>query len=284
MAKQGGPAASHFAILPTLTRSIMDGRKSLLWACCLLGCAGCINGGAQKNAAPPAPAPAAAAAPSAAPPITAVKDDPKSMPRLRIAFAKYKEEEAKGLDRDPEQQFKVRDQARMLYQEALQLDAGCLEAYRGLGRVYVDLSDFDRAQETLKKAVAKFPKESIFWYELGQLHNRRKDFPQAIQCLNKALEMDPENRVYITTLGLTLARAGQTEQSVVLLARSMGLASAHYNVGRMLMHLQRTEEGLEHVRQAMQLNPNLEGARQLLGEQEQGTGQVSLSIEFLGGQ
>ena len=129
------------------------------------------------------------------------------------------------------------------------------------------------------------------------MHNRRKEFPEAIQCLSKALEMDPENRVYITTLGFTFARTGQTEQSMVLLARSMGLASAHYNVGRMLLHLQRTEEGMDHIRQAVQLNPNLAGARQLLGEQDQGvgarqlqgeqdhgTGQVGLGIEFIGGQ
>jgi tetratricopeptide (TPR) repeat protein len=256
----------------------MDGRKALLWACCFVGCAGCINGGAQKTAPPPTPAPAAAAAPPPA------KDDPKSLPRLRIAFAKFKEDEARTLEREPEQQFKVRDQARMLYQEALQYDAGCLDAYRGLGRVYVDLGDFDRALETLNKAIAKFPKESVFHYELGQLHNRRKEFPEAIQCLNKALEMEPENRVYITTLGFTLARTGQTEQSLVLLARSMGLASAHYNVGRMLLHLQRTEEGMNHLRQAVQLNPNLEAARQLLGDQDHGTGQVGLSIEFIGGQ
>jgi len=273
----------------------MDGRKALLWACCLLGCAGCINGGAQKTGTPPAPTPTAAAAPSALP---AAKDDPKSLPRLRIAFAKFKEDEAKALEREPELQFKVRDQARMLYQEALQFDANCLDAYRGLGRVYVDLSDFDRAQETFKKAIAKFPKESVFWFELGQLHNRRKEFPEAIECLNKALQMDPENRVYITTLGFTLARTGQTEQGMVLLTRSMGLASAHYNVGRMLLHLQRTDEGMNHIRQAAQLNPNLAGARQLLGEldqgagagarqlpgeQDQGTGQVGLGIEFIGG-
>jgi tetratricopeptide (TPR) repeat protein len=258
----------------------MDGRKSLWCACSLLCCAGCLNGGAQKTG----PAPAAAAVPPAPPQVETAKADPKSMPRLRIAFAKFKEEEAKALDRDPELQFKARDQARLLYQEALALDAACIEAHRGLGRVYVDLNDFDRAQDTFTKAIAKFPKESIFWFELGQLHNRRKDFTQATQCLNKALEMDQENRLYLTTLGFTLARTGQTDQSLALLARSMGLASAHYNIGRMLMHLQHTEEGLEHVRQAVQLNPNLDSARQLLSERETGAGQVSLSIEFLAGQ
>lgn len=261
----------------------MDGRKSLSLTCSFLFLVstGCVSGGAQKIAATttPPPAPPAAATPRpAAVAVDAPKADPKRTPRVIVAFAKFKEDEAKTMGRDPEQQFKLRDQARQLYQEAIKADGSILDAHRGLIRVYVDIGDFDRAQETVKKAMARFPKEAAFHYELAQMHNRKKEFPEAVKCLNVALEMDPENRQYITTLGFTLARSGQIDQGFAMLSRSMGVASAHYNIARMLLHINRTQEGMDHLRQAVALNPNLDNARQLLIDLEKGN-QVNLDVQ-----
>lgn len=257
----------------------MEGRTSLWFAFCLLACTGCITGGAQKAAQTPtlpAPTPLASSTPIDVP----SKIDPKRTPRVLIAYGKLKEGEAKALDRDPEQQFKLRHQAREIYQEALKQDGTMLEAHRGLGRVYVDLGDLARAQEAYAKAQAKFPKESILWFDLGQMHNRQKDFAKAAECFHKALEMEPENRTYLTTLGFTLARAGQTEQSVAHLSRAMGPASAHYNVARMLLHLQQTEQATRHLQQAVRINPNLDAARQLLDEVQNGNVRAGVSAEL----
>jgi tetratricopeptide (TPR) repeat protein len=249
----------------------MQCRVSIIVACLLLGSAGCVSTRSNKAAAPQA---AAAQKPPAPPPSAAetkAKEDPKRAPRVAIAMAVYKEAEARQLDRNPETQFKVRDQARKLYQEALGMDPSFIEAHRGLARVYVDLGEFARAQETLKKAQARFPKEGIFWYEQAQMHNRRHEFPEAVRSLGKALELEPENRNYMTTLGFTLARSGRTNDAVMMLTRSMGPASAHYNVGRMLVHLQRPDEALPHLRMAVQHNPNLESARAMLAQLEAGS-------------
>jgi tetratricopeptide (TPR) repeat protein len=261
---------------------MMEHRLSILVACVLLGCAGCTSTRFGKSASP-----AAAAAPAVArkaPPAvvdSSPKDDGKRAPRVAVAMAAYKEAEARQLDRNPETQFKVRDQARKLYQEAIGLDPTNLEAHRGLARVYVDLGDFARAQETLRKAQAKFPKESIFWYEHAQMHNRRHEFAEAVKILTKALDMDPENRTYMTTLGLTLARSGRTNDSVTVLTRSMGPASAHYNVARMLMHLQRPQEAVTHLHLALQHNSHLDAARNMLAQLETGQGvQPVASLEL----
>ncbi|MCI0682273.1 MAG: tetratricopeptide repeat protein [Gemmataceae bacterium] len=260
----------------------MEGRKALAWASSFLLCAGCVTNNAHK--APQSISPAAPAAaphvPQAPPTVaTEAKKDPKTGPRLVVALAKFKEAEARTLDREPEKQYKIRFQARDLYRDAIKGDPTNIEAHRGLGRVYVDLGDFERARETFIKAQEQFPKESIFWYELGQMHNRRKDFAHAITCLNKALDMSPENPLYLTTLGFTLARTGRNEESLAVLTRAMGLASAHYNVGRMLLHLQRTDQAVQHLRQAVAANPRLETARQLLNDVENGR-RVQVSLEF----
>lgn len=260
----------------------MDDRKRVLWASSLLLCAGCFTTGLQRWPQGAVPPPATAAA-TAAPVDANAKKDPKVAARLLVASAKFNESEANAPGKDAEQQFKIRYEAKERYQLAMKMDPNCVDAHRGLGRIYVDLADFDRAQDIFKKAQAKFPKESVFWFEQGQMHNRRKDFAQAAACLQKALDMEPENRGYLTTLGFTLARSGQTEQSVALLTRSMGGGSAHYNVARMLLHLQRTEEGMQHLRMAVQASPNLENARELLSELEN-SGPANVRIEFQAGQ
>jgi tetratricopeptide (TPR) repeat protein len=259
----------------------MDGRLTLLVGCLLLVPAGCKH--TSKSASPHAP-PTHPHAQAPVPPVdTKPKDDGKREPRLAVAWGALKEAEARKLDHQPETQFKVRDQARKFYQEAIKLDPGSIEAHRGLSRVYVDLGDFARAQETLRKAQAKFPKESIFWFEQAQLHNRKKEFSEAAKSLHRALEIDPENRMYITTLGLTMARNGMADQAVTVLARSMGPAGAHYNVARMLLHLQRHDEAAFHLRRAVQTNPNLEEARRLLAQLE-GGGRPNVNLDIDAGQ
>lgn len=263
----------------------MEGRLSIpTWitaTCLLLGLCGCQNRsqsiftssnhnpGPAMAQMPAAPSPQTHV-PASAQLETAPPDDGKRAPRVAVAMAVYKEADARAMDRNPETQFKIRDQARKLYQEAIKLDPDFAEAHRGLARVYVDMGDFQRAQDTLRKAQAKFPKHSVFWYEQAQLHNRRKEFPEAIAALKHALEMDPENRMYITTLGMTLARNGQTDLAVQTLSRSMGAASAHYNVARMLIHLNRTADAHHHLRVAVQQNPNLEAARHMLNQMDNG--------------
>lgn len=259
----------------------MEGRFTVLLACVLLsGSTGCrlTKNGGQTVHMVNGPTPAASSVPA---PIDATPpDDGKRSPRIAVALAAYKEAEARSLNQEPETQFKVRDEARKLYQEAIKQDPSFVDAHRGLVRVYVDLGDFPRAQETVKKAQTKFPRESIFWYEEAQMYNRKKEFAEAIKALNRALEMDPENRMYMTTLGFTLARAGMTDQAVTTLARSMGLASAHYNVARMLLHLQRGEQAVQHLHLAVRANPNLESARRLLEQIESGQRpQVTLDID-----
>lgn len=260
----------------------MEGRKPLLWPLALLFCAGCFGGGAQTTTWSSAPSPPPKVTPTVTTVVESASQDPKRAARVLVATAQFKENEAKTADKEPERQFKLRDEARIGYQEALKIDPSCAEAYRGLGRIYVELGDYQRAQEVLKKAIAKYPKEAVFWYELGQMHNRKRDFAQALTCLNKAVELDPENRSILTTLGLTLARTGKIEESLAILSRSMGAASAHYNVGRMLVHLNRPEEGIRHIRQAVQLNPHLQGAQQMLRELESG-GRPSGSAEIHAG-
>jgi tetratricopeptide (TPR) repeat protein len=185
------------------------------------------------------------------------------LPGTVVALAVIKEREAEKTQ-DAAQRIKMYDEARLYFQEALQIDPKYRDAVQGLARVYTRMDDFDHALAIYQKALDKNPKDHGLWFDMGMCWSRKRELARAIPCFQKALELDPENRQYMTTLGLTLARLGQTDQGLALLTRSMGAALAHYNVARMMEHLGQSEPCRQQLELALQLNPNLEQARGML--------------------
>jgi tetratricopeptide (TPR) repeat protein len=249
----------------------MDGRTSawLLTIPLTMLCTGCLTPQAPKTAAIPAGAN-----------ITRLDDMPKPkandgpkrnpMPATEIAYGKMKEAEADSepLKKSPEAQSAFRDEARKAYQQALKIDPNNLEAMHCLGRLYVKLNDFERAQEIYKKAMAKNPKDATLWYDLGMCHNRRKDFGESVRCFGKALELDPENREYLKKLGYTLAWSGKVDQGLVYLTRAHGADQAHLKLAFMFDQKEQRDQAIHHLRLALRENSQLEEAREFLAALE----------------
>jgi Tfp pilus assembly protein PilF len=252
----------------------MDGRMSrLLLLGLVLTAGGCVTTQEKKvtvrreDEPPPTP--------------VAIKDEPKKTPppRILMAFAEMKERGAEALKDDPEGQARLRDQARQGYQEVLKAEPDHVDASRGLARIYVILGDHERAHEVYGKALAKHPRNVTLWYEQGMMHDRQKNWAAGAECFRKALEVDPENQQCLKAMGFTLARAGQLAESIPYLTRAMGsAAAAHCNVALMVLHMSerepaeqrapREELARQHLRQALQADPNYERARELLASLE----------------
>jgi tetratricopeptide (TPR) repeat protein len=253
----------------------MDGRMS---AFALLGlvlaCSGCVTTTETQVSFPkPGEAPRK--------PLVAAKEEPKqpAPPRLVVTVAEMKESDADAAKDQPEKQARLRDEARRAYMEVIKAEPDNFAAYRGLARVYARLGDYERAQETYKKALTRQPRDVHIWFDMGMMYDRRKDWAEGIKCFRKGLDIDPENQDCLKGLGFTLARAGQMEASMAYLTRATGsVAMAHYNVARMLLHLgeQATpaeraaaaEQARRHLHLALQENPALERAHQLLATVE----------------
>lgn len=247
----------------------MDGRATL--ACVfglLLAGAGCVHTNTSAPSAPGtpqvSPSEMANLPPSSFPEES--RHAGKRVPKAStvVAMAAMKEGEGDKLEKDPDLQHKVRDQARILYQEALKLDEKNAEALGGLIRVYVHLDDLAKAREVIARGQHFYPKDPTFWIESARVHNRKKEFADAVKDLNKAVEFDPENRRAQTQLGLTLARLGKYDQALPPLTRSLGAAAAHYTIARMMIHLNQDAAARPHLEQTLALNPNHQGARELL--------------------
>jgi tetratricopeptide (TPR) repeat protein len=237
----------------------MDCRMSLLFLLTLSFASGCVS------------VPSAAHTPgiSDVPPPNAVvekaKDGPKRppLPGTVVAVAVMREREGDST-KDPGDKLKCYDDARKYYQEALKIDPKYRDAIQGLARVYCRLDDFAHAIELYHKALEKTPQDHGLWFDMGLCYNRQHDLTKSIPCFQKAMELDPENRQYMKTLGFTLVRAGQTEQGLKHLTRAMGTAMAHYNVARLMEHMQQPDQCRQHLQMALASNPNLEQAQEML--------------------
>jgi tetratricopeptide (TPR) repeat protein len=238
----------------------MDGRTKLLLACGLFGgLAGCSHQSSMPLQQ------------SQEPPIAASKNGPASgkrdpLPSTCIALGRTSERAAEVAGRSPADQQKLREQARRSYQKALQLDPTNLEAMSCLGNLYLTLNDYPRAVATFRKATEAGPTKANVWYELGLCYTRSKDWEPALAALQKAVELEPEDRLFVHSYGYCLARAGRYEASVAAFARVENEAMAHFNVARMLMHMNEEELARQHLRLAVALDKNLTPASELLAK------------------
>lgn len=200
---------------------------------------------------------------------TAGKRKPK--PSTLVAYGEVHERAATDPGRSPAEQEELRNRARTAYQQALQLNPKDRPALMALARLYTSEEDYDRAVATYNRAIRDYPKDAALRYELGMCHARRKNWDVALQSLQMAVRLDPENRRFVHGYGLCLARAQRYEESFAVLAKLEGHAQAHYDLARMMHHLDQDELSKEQLRLALAQNPELIAAEQFLAELERGT-------------
>lgn len=200
-----------------------------------------------------------------------VNKEPEEAPRQPqaatcIAFGTFAEKSAGEETCTPAARDRLRDQARKAYQQAMRIDPNNLQAQVALARLYATMGDPARAVATYRKALEGHPKEGSLWQELGMCYARTKEWEPAIESLQRAVSIDPEERSYTRALGYCLARAGRYDESFTAFARVEGEATAHYNVARMLHHMEQESLARQHLQMALAVNANLEPARELLAE------------------
>jgi tetratricopeptide (TPR) repeat protein len=208
-------------------------------------------------------------------------DLPKITPKppTLVALGQFREEQAGDASRSPREQELLRDEARKAYQHAIQGDPDYLPAHQALGRLYVGQKDYERAEGVYRKALEGHPRHAPFWYELGMCRCRQKQWDSAVECLRKAVELEPESRLYVNTLGYCLARAGRYEESLACFQQVTTPAQAHYNLARMLLHLEEVQLARQHLASAVQADADLAGARELLAQLDSNPGAGKAEID-----
>jgi tetratricopeptide (TPR) repeat protein len=156
------------------------------------------------------------------------------------------------------------------YQQALVLYPKFVQSQLKLGTTYMDLGDWDKAEETLKKTIESDPKAVNAYFALGETYLRQKKNPEAEKVLMEGLQI--ENRSFQGHLALarvyfdmankikdeaqarpSLEKAyDQVNQSLKL---NPDLAQAHLVKGNLLLRVRRAADAQHEFEEYLRLDP-----------------------------
>lgn len=86
------------------------------------------------------------------------------------------------------------EDARRLYEEALRIDPGCVDALNNLGVISIHERDFGAAQRSFEKAIRLKPQYVDPYYNLGCLYALKGELSQGLAHLKRAISLDPSVR------------------------------------------------------------------------------------------
>lgn len=169
-------------------------------------------------------------------------------------------------DKTPDERRQAREEAKLSYLKAIETDPKYVPAYLSLARIQQASEEYAAAVETFGKAIQLAPANGALWNDLGLCQGRMKLWDDAATSLKKACELSPGDRTYFSALGYTLGRAGRTEEALAVLVQVHGEAKAHFDLARLLRHMNQLPMAKQLAATAVEKDPNLPGAKELVAE------------------
>jgi Tfp pilus assembly protein PilF len=161
-------------------------------------------------------------------------------------------------------------EAEQQYEKALKASPNDLNALVGLARLHDRQGQSVKAVQFYERAVKSHGKDALVYNDLGLYYARQKQLDKSIQYLAKAVDLQPDNARYRNNLATVLVESGRTGEALAQLSRANSEAVAHYNVGFLLHKRGQQNEAVQHLQQAIALDPDLTPAREMLAQWSMG--------------
>ena len=141
--------------------------------------------------------------------------------------------------------------------EYLKLRPDDASAHYGLGRVYRQGLQFEKAIIEFKQCIALQPKQTEGYYELGDAQLQVGRYAEARAEFEKTLERDPKHGGALTGIGITYFKEKQFEKARETLRKGSDVAPdyqpAHYYLGLTLARLGLADESKKELEIATRL-------------------------------
>lgn len=128
--------------------------------------------------------------------------------------------------------------------------------------------DQGAAAVAYQKAIAADPKFSWPYANLGRLYMELDQYDLALEWLGTAIRINPSHFRAHANMGVALQTLRRYEEAVGAYRAALALnpddAATHANLGRSLLSLGRDAEGLREIQVAVRLDPSLHEERELL--------------------
>lgn len=158
------------------------------------------------------------------------------------------------------------DEAEAKYREALKVAPRDFSALIGLARLYDRQGQGAKAVEVYRSAAKAHPDNPLVFNDLGLCLRRQRQSGPAIEAFRKAIALKPDEPKYRNNLAAALVEAGQTDEALQQLLAVHSPAAAHYNLAYLLQQQGQRQAAIDHLRQALQHDPALTPARQMLAQ------------------
>jgi Tfp pilus assembly protein PilF len=169
--------------------------------------------------------------------------------------------------------------AKQQYERALELEPKNPLSLAAFARFHDRQGHAEEAERIYRQAIRIAPQNAVLRNDLGLFHARRGNLSESLTSMREAVRLAPHNARYRNNLAAALVQAEQPAEAVTMLKAVYPPAVAHYNVGCLLYLRNEVERARGHLGQAIQFDPSLAVAQQMLDrlESTSGDGQPALT-------
>lgn len=150
------------------------------------------------------------------------------------------------------------------FQKALAISPREPRILVAFGRLYDRQGELKTAEGLYQQALQINPHDCAALNALGICYAKQGNLDAALAHLARAAQRQPQNARYKNNMANVLADAGRIDEAYAQLVSVHGEAGAHYNLGYLLLQQGKRDEARRELQLALQANPYLEQAHQLL--------------------
>ena len=133
------------------------------------------------------------------------------------------------------------------------------------GKVLYDRDRYDEAAAAVGQAIQLDAFDPDYFWLLAAIRFEQRLWPAALVAAEEGLKADPEHAGCTNLRAMSLVKLGRRDEAGAAidaaLARDPDNAVTHANQGWTLLHRREPRKALEHFREALRLDPDLEWAR-----------------------
>ena len=145
-----------------------------------------------------------------------------------------------------------------LLKKTLDLNPRYAPAQGQIAQIYLQQQDYDKAIFHLSKRIEIQPSHVDSWFHLGLCHLELNQFTPAKQALEKTVSLEPNHIEAYHYLGTVHLQLGDREKALNYFLRQIEIqsnSSTYYNIGVLLMYLERHAEAIEYLKLAQETEP-----------------------------